>query len=663
MSRYKPKPIAPCPPDRITINSYALMHGEAGGYIPLTLVSDTVRYNVVVPPERVIPIILLPGIMGSNLRQTAERQEQMGRSNNVVWRPDASMLYFQPGRILQPPSRRQRMLDPDSTEVDRYDLAAEEAGEPDLERLTLDDLFRLNANNRHKNVPDNLPDIGLLRNPPALPPGSIERDKPFTAAEVARWRGWSEVAYGFYGTVLQTLEEALNNIVCVNAQGEAGLSANWPVPGAEPGSAGEGKPAQQGAHGVPAVIGIDPQEWGASGGLPPVSEDDLYCIHDCWYPVHAIGYNWTQSNAVSAGKVAERIREVMKCYTDNGRLCDKVIIITHSMGGLVASALLHPAYAGNIADSILGIVHSVQPATGAAETYKRFRAGAALVPNAGSKESFKQNMTTRVLGRRGRQATAVLANTPGGLELLPAPHYALGRDGAGQDTSGWLQVQTKQHQVLAQWPSTPLAAVTAAGSAASYADKDPLSDIYLAGPEQWWRLLNPQWINPAGKQYENQTAYQAVQERLQRAQAFHHTIRDLYHPNTYASYGENTDKLAYGRVIWQVQEEGVWSHPRGWRLLSEAYGDKQGNKGKGWLKVQTPEGQTLTLLLRPEADAGDDTVPSKASASRQRAKVIFVQKGYGHANSYSDPKVLASTLYSIIKMVREHAETWPERED
>lgn len=40
-------------------------------------------------PKRVLPIIFLPGIMGSNLRMSAERQKELKQSDNISWRPDA----------------------------------------------------------------------------------------------------------------------------------------------------------------------------------------------------------------------------------------------------------------------------------------------------------------------------------------------------------------------------------------------------------------------------------------------------------------------------------------------------------------------------------------------------------------------------------------------
>ncbi|MGW8389322.1 hypothetical protein [Pseudoduganella sp. HUAS MS19] len=100
---------------------------KAKGFVTPT--EDRAPQIMVVPPKRVIPIIFLPGIMGSNLRVNADRQKQLGNSNNSVWLPDkvdevGSLLYTGP-------SRRQLLLDQETTEVDTYDPSIDPTGDPD----------------------------------------------------------------------------------------------------------------------------------------------------------------------------------------------------------------------------------------------------------------------------------------------------------------------------------------------------------------------------------------------------------------------------------------------------------------------------------------------------------------------------------------------------
>ncbi|REN20258.1 hypothetical protein DSI41_06020, partial [Mycobacterium tuberculosis] len=75
------------------------------------------------PPGKLIPIVFLPGIMGSNLRLSRERQELLKRSNNLSWSPDKKGDAF--SRRNASAAARQMRLDPDEVEVDRYKVTDE----------------------------------------------------------------------------------------------------------------------------------------------------------------------------------------------------------------------------------------------------------------------------------------------------------------------------------------------------------------------------------------------------------------------------------------------------------------------------------------------------------------------------------------------------------
>ncbi len=87
-------------------------------------------------------------------------------------------------------------------------------------------------------------------------------------------------------------------------------------------------------------------------------------------PVYACGYDWRQSNTDSARTLEARINQAF----DEHPSAERVIIVTHSMGGLVTRAMLA---AGRIPESkIAGVVHTVMPADGASVAYRRFLTGA-----------------------------------------------------------------------------------------------------------------------------------------------------------------------------------------------------------------------------------------------------------------------------------------------
>jgi hypothetical protein len=69
-------------------------------------------------------------------------------------------------------------------------------------------------------------------------------------------------------------------------------------------------------------------------------------------------------------------------------------------------------------DRVLGIVHGVMPATGAAATYKRMKAGT-------------EGLAGLALGPTAAAMTAVVGSAPGPLQLLPSRDYGM----------GWLQIR------------------------------------------------------------------------------------------------------------------------------------------------------------------------------------------------------------------------------
>ena len=277
-------------------------------------------------PERVIPVIFLPGIMGSNLRMSAARQTQLRQKNNIAWRPDNKFTWALPMKDKDA-DIRQLQLDPGATVVDVYDPKTNPTGNA-----------KEDADDRHDNVSATA-DTPLLRQDPVTA-------KPRKSAnQKARERGWSEVMFSSYGDLLNHLERRLNLAFIDNK-----LNSGWRD-----------------------VIGVDPTKWQAAdkSTLTPLGEDELkQTMTNCHYPVHALGYNWLQSNGVAAKELAGRINALMDDYTKKKFKCEKVIIVTHSMGGLVGRALCHPDY-GNLQDKILGIVHGVMPAIGAAAAYRR----------------------------------------------------------------------------------------------------------------------------------------------------------------------------------------------------------------------------------------------------------------------------------------------------
>ena len=125
-------------------------------------------------------------------------------------------------------------------------------------------------------------------------------------------RGWDQIAQGFYRGLLLAIEQAFNS---------------------------------------PPMF---PQL-----GLP-----QLRC------PVWAMGYDWRQRNGSHVQALDSFIDRVLRAESG----AQQVILVTHSMGGLVARAAL-AALGERFERKVKGVIHTVQPAVGAVAAARRFRTG------------------------------------------------------------------------------------------------------------------------------------------------------------------------------------------------------------------------------------------------------------------------------------------------
>ena len=136
----------------------------------------------------------------------------------------------------------------------------------------------------------------------------------------------------------------------------------------------------------------------------------------------------------------EADRRIVDHHQSKDGLCKQVIVVTHSMGGLVARWAVEKEGAK---DKVLGVVHGVQPATGAAAAYWRMKAGFERTKRFGFEFP---NPAAWVLGTNGEEVTALLGWMPGGLQLLPGPDYT---DNAG--SKKWLRLCDHEGKELAAY--------------------------------------------------------------------------------------------------------------------------------------------------------------------------------------------------------------------
>lgn len=369
----------------------------------------------------VIPIIFLPGIMGSRLRRRIDRAK--------IWDPDDPLFM-----------------------VDKYGKFSATAAK--RKALLIGSEFSPTYAEVHDDDPDHNKKINRKHD--------TTRDK----------RGWGGVMWGSYGTILTKLQEH-----------------QWPSP-----------------------------------------------LNACFeFPVHAFGYNWSASNDDAGLALKEYIDNYQTgVYSPDGRKreCNKVIIVTHSMGGLVArsACVLHGAEG-----KVLGVIHGVQPSVGSPAAYWRMKAGFER-PRGGphrqlwdwlrnplkmAKHSLLGHISAVILGTDGEEVTSLLGNSPGGLELLPTRDY---RDNAGN--RDWLSYPAAKGEVR-----LPVA--------------DPYEEIYLL-KDVAHRMVDPEWLAPGEKKEtiipgRQNSHWNQYLDCLNRAKQFHEDLNIWFHPESYQFYGTDLD--------------------------------------------------------------------------------------------------------------------------
>jgi hypothetical protein len=212
-----------------------------------------------------------------------------------------------------------------------------------------------------------------------------------------------------------------------------------------------------------------------------------------------------------------------------------------------------------------------------------------------------------------------MANSPGGLELLPSKAYG----------NNWLEIRRG---------STLLKSLPEYG--------DPYKEIYqLQG--KWYGLLRPEWINPAGLADRSVAITCGL---LEEAKNFHELIGATYHPCSYAHYSAESARPSWETVCWVLNEA---SRSFDWETLSIARDDAQGN-----FDLRKHDGKsigTCRVGIGPSTGPGDQTVPLRSSEHQLlsgKFKGIFRQSGYEHQASYKDSVVLRATMFSLIRIIQ-----------
>jgi len=350
-------------------------------------------------------------------------------------------------------------------------------------------------------------------------------------------------------------------------------------------------------------------------------------------PVYACGFNWTADVRDCAAALLKRVDDIIAEAKAITGLCDKVILISHSMGGLVcrtASEVLGGR------GRILGIVHGVQPVNGTPAAYWRIKAGF---------EGFdKFGFLQKALGNSGPKVTVILGNIPGGLELLPNKLYR-----STADRADWLHI-TEDGTTLLALPRA-----------------DPYEEIYRVKAEvhpkkgenpstnTYWGLIDPALLNPRrvvgeGNEFDGLSAdeydpWANYLGLLKIAETLHDDLSPptgpKQHPQTLCISGTGR----HTATVVELRLESNWGR-------SDPY-PNQGFRGL----LHDDAGHNRQAVLQDPADDGDGTVPllSAIAVDVSRRPLpgdrLF---DVGHQSAYSDAHVRRWAEAAIRALCKYH---------
>ena len=585
------------------------------------------RAEVLVPSRKVIPVILVPGVMGSNLKvkagreipvRTAYRKADMEYTPKT-WTPNegVSMLMRM---SFYPPALRQVILNKDNVEVDGEGMV-------DVTGLPL-------------------------------------------SAQEARARGWGEVMWeGAYGQLLRSLECDLSRFMYPPGPGatQPKLSSWWNE-----------------MHHAGQVIPGDPY-----GNRTPVKSripasfrltlEDIKKAGAFRFPVHACGYNWLQSNADSAKRLKGKIEAVIRKYAEakgpDGKPafeCRHVILVTHSMGGFVARMASKLLKNEGHEDKILGIVHGEMPALGAPVMYRRMACGFE------SDGSIGGLGFACIAGSTTSKANPVLAFSPAALELAPTPDYP----------GPWLlaeiaENQTSRHVLGLPAHGDPYGEIFLAKGKWYCPVVEWMLDPAKLHVNKFGK--NSSWEDYVKIVTEAQLFHCGAKADFKKQDEKERFLGNYYHPKTYIHYGENEKIDTLNHVHWRSEllYEKPFNNGGASRFYQSANLKNTNGKNirgveldvlESWSlgqieaerKVAKTNGHPLVIPKIVQefrchhknrkgiSNRGDGTVPDVSGAfpSRHGVKQIYILSGFDHQGAYENAVVRGATFFAIVDMVK-----------
>ncbi len=428
--------------------------------------AQTGKHTQIQVKKASVPLVLVPGIMGSRLERS---------NGSFVWDPNSKGGMMANYLYRGGATRKKTLIDNPNPQGTRRVMAVRNGSDPSSFKNTLLAAWVkkpwIGATEVH------LPQWTWLPDPIAKLQGEARAN---AMASLAAEQGWMEVAWGFYGKFLLELAETR-------------------------------------------------------------FQQFKWIFH---HPVYAVGYDWVDDNRNAGQSLTERIEKIMQKEVSYGRDCKKVIVISHSMGGLVTRASVVPGIAKSCSKAnVLGVVHGAQPASGAPAAYRRMRAGFESTPTQGAVAATEGYFLQHIMGVNSSQVVPVLGGCIGGLELLPTQNYR--RRHNGKEYPNWL-FQIEQDGTLGE-------GLPKRG--------DPYGEIYTEDKDFLRLVYDPQLLDPDAKPVVKKTGHSDPGQQDQSAYAlnigaakkFHHDLDNKAHGATFIAWGENAGLATFNDIEYRFR--------------------------------------------------------------------------------------------------------------
>jgi hypothetical protein len=271
------------------------------------------------------------------------------------------------------------------------------------------------------------------------------------------------------------------------------------------------------------------------------------------------------------------------------------------------------------------------PALGAPACYRRVACGTEKwSPTNNEVANREAECIAEILGERPQATMAVMATSPGALELLPNHLYP----------QPWLHVYMVS-RVNSKDQGRDILHLPVGNPYDFYRDV-----------QSWYRLVDPQLVDPAGKYLGGEKEVRsAVRAAIDSAENFHRkTLNTYYHPNTYAFFGADPSQLSFGAVRWVARDPGagaVFTEGNLRSATSLGYGPTGGRR------VRVENRTDLHFVPARQDAAGDGTVPHQSGAGpRGNVRQAFEMRGFDHQGAFNYSAALLLTQHLIAKLVQ-----------